>query len=109
MIEITTNSLARADRESHRGGATIRRSRAYQSSSSSQTAISGKESMAPQGLEDYFRFYNGLRPHQALGYRTPAEVFHGESRERRCSPEKGTESLAGGSEFSLNSALTLSK
>ena len=27
---------------------------------------------------DYFRFYNDLRPHQALGYRTPAEVFHGE-------------------------------
>ena len=32
---------------------------------------------AQRGLEDYFRFYNGLRPHQALGYRTPAEVFHG--------------------------------
>ena len=25
----------------------------------------------------YFRFYNDQRPHQALGYRTPAEVFHG--------------------------------
>ena len=25
----------------------------------------------------YFRFYNNQRPHQALGYRTPAEVFHG--------------------------------
>ena len=33
---------------------------------------------AQRGLEDYFRFYNGLRPHQALGYRTPAEVFYGE-------------------------------
>ena len=33
---------------------------------------------AQKGLEDYFRFYNGLRPHQALGYQTPAEVFHGE-------------------------------
>ena len=46
---------------------------------------------AQRGLEDYFRFCNGLRPHQALGYRTPAEVFHGEqgtvegeSTERRC-------------------------
>jgi putative transposase len=27
------------------------------------------------GIGDYFRFYNNERPHQALGYRTPAEVF----------------------------------
>ena len=27
------------------------------------------------GIGDYFRFYNTERPHQALGYRTPAEVF----------------------------------
>lgn len=27
------------------------------------------------GLTDYFAFYNGRRPHQALGYRTPAEVY----------------------------------
>ena len=26
-------------------------------------------------LSRYFRFYNTERPHQALGYRTPAEVF----------------------------------
>lgn len=26
------------------------------------------------GLEDYFTFYNNERPHQSLGYRTPAEV-----------------------------------
>ena len=26
-------------------------------------------------LDNYFRFYNTERPHQALGYRTPAEVF----------------------------------
>jgi putative transposase len=26
------------------------------------------------GLRDYFRFYNTARPHQALGYRTPAEA-----------------------------------
>ena len=67
---------------------------------------------AQKGLEDYFRFYNGLRPHQALGYRTPAEVFHGDqgvvegdSNGRRCSPGQGIESLAGESGFSLNSAL----
>ena len=33
---------------------------------------------AQRGLEDYFRLYNGIMPHQALGYRTPAEVFYGE-------------------------------
>ena len=66
-------------------------------------------------LEDYFRVYNQLRLHQVLGYRTPAEVFHGEQRveeeepnERRCSPGTGA-LLAGELGFSLNSALILSK
>ena len=70
---------------------------------------------AQRGLEDYFRFYNGLRRHQALGYRTPAEVFpgdqdvvEGESNARRYSPEKGIQALAGEPGFSLNSALILS-
>lgn len=27
------------------------------------------------GLSNYFRFYNTERPHQALGYRTPEEVY----------------------------------
>ena len=30
---------------------------------------------AYQGLEQYFVFYNDQRPHQALNYRTPAEVY----------------------------------
>ncbi len=30
---------------------------------------------ARDGLGQYFRFYNDNRPHQALGYRTPAEIF----------------------------------
>ena len=71
---------------------------------------------ARRGLEDYFRFYNHLRPHQALGYRTPAEVFQGEQgvgeeeySGRRSSPGTGAERLAGAAGFSLNSALTLSK
>lgn len=33
----------------------------------------GKEARA--GISDYFRFYNTERPHQSLGYRTPAEAF----------------------------------
>ena len=33
-------------------------------------------SEARRELGAYFRFYNNQRPHQALGYRTPAEVFH---------------------------------
>ena len=35
----------------------------------------GREAKA--GLDAYFSFYNNQRPHQALGYRTPAEVFNG--------------------------------
>jgi hypothetical protein len=27
------------------------------------------------GIGDYFSFYNMARPHQALGYRTPGDVF----------------------------------
>ncbi len=30
---------------------------------------------AREGLGQYLAFYNGQRPHQALGYRTPAEVY----------------------------------
>ena len=34
-------------------------------------------------LEDYFHFYNHERPHQALGYRTPADLFpHGTIRKQ---------------------------
>jgi putative transposase len=30
---------------------------------------------ARAGLGRYFHFYNHERPHQALGYRTPADVY----------------------------------
>ena len=42
---------------------------------------------AESELDAYFHFYNTQRPHQALGYRTPAEVFSGDSVQ---SPEHPT-------------------
>jgi putative transposase len=36
-------------------------------------------------LEHYFHFYNYKRPHQALGYRTPADLFPLKSKRRRSS------------------------
>ena len=42
-----------------------------------------RESKSPrearQGIAEYVRFYNEERPHQSLGYRTPAEVYHNRS------------------------------
>jgi len=35
---------------------------------------------AREGLKNYFLFYNNRRYHQSLGYRTPVEVYCGESR-----------------------------
>ena len=40
-------------------------------------------------LDVYFRFCNDQRPHQALGYRTPAEVFQGDQTVREEKSEKG--------------------
>ena len=31
---------------------------------------------AREGIDDYMGFYNNERPHQALGYRTPAQMYH---------------------------------
>ena len=39
----------------------------------------GREASA--GIGNYFRFYNTQRPHQALGYRTPADVYHSRQME----------------------------
>src|ERR1700678_1464395 len=36
-------------------------------------------------LENYFHFYNHLRPHQALGYRTPADLFPYRLKRKRSS------------------------
>ena len=33
-----------------------------------------------RGLDNYFTFYNQERPHQSLGYQTPAFVYRGQQR-----------------------------
>ena len=72
-------------------------------------------SEARRELGAYFRFYNNQRPHQALGYRTPAEVFHQvrnasaeESQVTEVPPEQVLVSLAGAAGLSLNSTSILS-
>ncbi len=73
-------------------------------------------SAARRELGAYFRFYNDQIPHQALGYRTPAEVFHQainvqeeeDWRPRRCPPEQTLVSSEHSAGLSLNSASTLS-
>ena len=67
----------------------------------------GREARA--GLGQYFRFYDTERPHQALGYRTPAEVFTS-PMESVCGGviESLTSSTPGTAEPDLNLATTLS-
>ena len=72
-------------------------------------------SEARRELGAYFRFYNNQRPHQALGYRTPAEVFHQvrnapseESKVTEDPPEQVLVSFAGAAGLSLNSTWILS-
>ena len=70
---------------------------------------------AKAALDDYFRFYNTQRPHQSLGYRTPAEVFNGDSvssdeqsTEKIWSPDRTMISYPGATGPSLNLAPILS-
>ena len=70
---------------------------------------------ARKELGAYFSFYNNQRPHQALGYRTPAEVFFGNSQaagertsNRRWAQGPVLETNLGPAGLSINSAPTLS-
>ena len=71
---------------------------------------------ARKELSHYFRLYNDRRPHQALGYRIPAEVFHrvtdvGEERAvqtKKSTIDQTLVSLAGAVGLSLNSTSVLS-
>ena len=45
----------------------------------------GSEAM--RGIDAYLDLYNRERPHQSLGYRTPAQVF-AEGRPLRCLPDR---------------------
>ena len=73
-------------------------------------------SEAKRELGAYFRFYNGQRPHQALGYRTPfhqainvqINVQEEDWGQRRCPPESALVSSERSAGLSLNSASTLS-
>ena len=45
---------------------------------------------ARTGINAYLEFYNRQRPHQALGYRTPAEVYqHGQEERGAAAEEAG--------------------
>ena len=73
----------------------------------------GREAKA--GLDAYFHSYNTQRPHQALGYRTPAEVYNRDlvqsaeqTAERRWSPSRALAYYAGATGPSLNIAPNLS-
>ena len=67
---------------------------------------------ARTGINDYLEFYNRQRPHQALGYRTPAEVYENGQEEKEAAPAAGLSSglvkPSVGVGDSLNLALRLS-
>ena len=51
---------------------------------------------AKAGIDTYFHFYNTQRPHQSLGYRTPAELFNGnESQSTEAATERSWSSSRG--------------
>ncbi len=40
------------------------------------------------GINAYLEFYNQQRPHQALGYRTPAEVYQGDQKAKEVATQE---------------------
>ena len=65
------------------------------------------------GINAYLEFYNRRRPHQSLGYRTPAEVYRTGQAEKRVAaqeagPTSGLVKPSVGAGDSLNLALRLS-
>ena len=50
-------------------------------------------SEARRGIDAYLDLYNRERPHQSLGYRTPAQVF-AEGRPLRCLPDQASTLLS---------------
>ena len=68
---------------------------------------------SPVGINAYLEFYNRRRPHQSLGYRTPAQVYQkGQAEKRVAAQEPGLTSglvkPSVGAGDSLNLALRLS-
>ena len=43
---------------------------------------------ARTGINEYLEFYNRQRPHQALGYRTPAEVYQNGQEEKEAAAQE---------------------
>jgi len=68
---------------------------------------------ARTGINAYLEFYNRQRPHQALGYRTPAEVYLNGQEEKEVAAQEvglpaGLVKPSVGATDSLNLALRLS-
>jgi putative transposase len=64
---------------------------------------------ARAGLTRYLSFYNDKRPHQSLGYRTPAEVYFGNPQElERREPQKPQKPDEKGVESNLETARSVS-
>ena len=55
---------------------------------------------ARKGISAYLDFYNRERPHQALGYLTPGQVFE-EAQQRRCLQDREAVLLSDGETFPM--------